>query len=185
LGSAAYKATSAFDASGTAQTKADAALASAKTYTDTAISNLINGAPDTLNTLGEIATAMSENGDVVDALNEAIGSKSNVGHKHSVTLKPAGTVSKPSFTGSSVNSGVPSETTTVYSITAVGTLPSLSASVSNKCLNLTFGAGTLPTKGTGVSVPTGSHTHSVTAAGSVSQPTFTGTSATVTSGADS
>ena len=185
LGSAAYKATSAFDSAGTAQTKADAALASAKSYTDNAISGLINGAPTTLDTLGEIATAMSNNGDVVSALNEAIGKKSNTGHTHSVSHTPAGTVSKPSFTGSAVTSGEASATTTVYSITAVGTLPTLSASVTNKCLNLTFGAGTLPTKGTGVSVPTGSHTHSVTAAGSVSQPTFTGTAATITSGADS
>ena len=185
LGSAAYKATSAFDSAGTAQSKADAALASAKSYTDNAISGLINGAPTTLDTLGEIATAMSNNGDVVSALNEAIGKKSNTGHTHSVSHTPAGTVSKPSFTGSAVTSGEASATTTVYSITAVGTLPTLSASVTNKCLNLTFGAGTLPTKGTGVSVPTGSHTHSVTAAGSVSQPTFTGTAATITSGADS
>ena len=75
LGSAAYTASTAYDAAGTAQTKADAALSSAKSYTDTSISNLINGAPTTLDTLGEIATAMEENEDVVAALNDAIGSK--------------------------------------------------------------------------------------------------------------
>ena len=75
LGSAAYTASTAYDAAGTAQTKADSALASAKSYTDTAISNLINGAPTTLDTLGEIATAMADNADVVEALNDAIGTK--------------------------------------------------------------------------------------------------------------
>lgn len=77
LGSAAYTASTAYDASGTAQTKANAALASAKTYTDTAISNLINSAPTTLDTLGEIAAAMAEHDDVVEALEDAIGSKAN------------------------------------------------------------------------------------------------------------
>lgn len=61
------------DPSGSANT----ALTNAKSYTDTQIANLINGAPDTLNTLGEIATAMSENASVVTALQSAIGDKAN------------------------------------------------------------------------------------------------------------
>lgn len=65
------------DASGTAQTKADNALSSAKNYTDTKISALINSAPTTLDTLGEIATAMEENVDVVTVLEDAIGTKAN------------------------------------------------------------------------------------------------------------
>lgn len=56
---------------------AAAALTSAKSYTDSEIAELINGAPTTLDTLGEIATAMSENANVVDALNTAIGNKAN------------------------------------------------------------------------------------------------------------
>ena len=44
-------------------------------YTDTKIAELINGAPSTLDTLGEIAQAMQDNEDVVDALESAIGSK--------------------------------------------------------------------------------------------------------------
>lgn len=100
LGSAAYTASTAYDASGTAQTKADAALASAKSYTDTAISNLINSAPTTLDTLGEIATAMENNADVVDALEDAVGTKanasdltshtSNKSNPHGVTLSQLG-----------------------------------------------------------------------------------------------
>ena len=55
----------------------DAAYANANAYTDQKIADLINGAPTTLDTLGEIATAMSENKDVVTALNQAIGEKAN------------------------------------------------------------------------------------------------------------
>ena len=44
-------------------------------YTRTEISKLVNGAPNTLDTLGEISAAMLENADVVEALEKAIGSK--------------------------------------------------------------------------------------------------------------
>ncbi len=54
---------------------AASALADAKSYTDGKISDLINSAPTTLDTLGEIATAMSENAAVVEALEAAIGNK--------------------------------------------------------------------------------------------------------------
>lgn len=59
------------------KTNATAKLTEAKTYTDTKISALINSAPTTLDTLGEIATVMEENADVVDALEDAIGTKAN------------------------------------------------------------------------------------------------------------
>lgn len=79
---------------------AASALSDAKSYTDTKISDLINSAPTTLDTLGEIATAMSENADVVTALDAAIGTKANAsdltehtGNKsnpHGVTLSQLG-----------------------------------------------------------------------------------------------
>lgn len=53
------------------------ALQNAKAYTDGKIADLINSAPTTLDTLGEIAAAMQNNKDVVDALEQAIGSKAN------------------------------------------------------------------------------------------------------------
>lgn len=53
------------------------ALTDAKTYTDTKISALINSAPTTLDTLGEIATAMQSNASVVTALETSIGNKAN------------------------------------------------------------------------------------------------------------
>lgn len=75
-----------------ATTKADAALVSAKaytdtqitnagstnlaaanTYTDTAIANLVNSAPEALNTLSELATALGNNESAVTALVGSIG----------------------------------------------------------------------------------------------------------------
>ena len=55
----------------------DAAYQQAAGYTDTRIAQLINGAPGTLDTLGEIAKAMQENDTVVDALEQAMGTKAS------------------------------------------------------------------------------------------------------------
>lgn len=52
------------------------ALAS-KDYVDQSVSSLINGAPETLNTLKEVSDALKANEDVVIALNESIGSKAD------------------------------------------------------------------------------------------------------------
>lgn len=46
-----------------------------KSYIDGKINDLINGAPEALDTLKEIADAISDNADVVSALNSAIGNK--------------------------------------------------------------------------------------------------------------
>ena len=46
-------------------------------YTDKKIADLINGAPETLDTIGEVAQAIKENESVVKALNAAIGKKAN------------------------------------------------------------------------------------------------------------
>ncbi|MDE6904699.1 MAG: hypothetical protein K2P76_07170 [Lachnospiraceae bacterium] len=46
--------------------------------TDKKISDLIDGAPETLDTLKEIADAIAENETIVDTLNEAIGKKVNM-----------------------------------------------------------------------------------------------------------
>jgi len=74
------------DESGSANT----AYENAKSYTNTKIAELINGAPTTLDTLGEIADAMSNNQDVVNALNTAIGTKADQekldGHTKNTTI---------------------------------------------------------------------------------------------------
>ncbi len=55
----------------------DSAFSRGTGYTDQKIADLINGAPGTLDTLGEIAQAMRDNEDVVSALEEAIGRKAD------------------------------------------------------------------------------------------------------------
>lgn len=111
------------DASGSANT----ALTAAKVYTDTEIAGLINGAPTTLDTLGEIATAMSENQSVVEALNSAIGTKANASdltthtgntsNPHSVTKAQVGLGNVPNV---STNDQTPtySDTTTFETLTS-------------------------------------------------------------------
>lgn len=43
-----------------------------KTYVDEQVASLVDSAPDTLNTIGELATALQENQEVVDVLNQTI-----------------------------------------------------------------------------------------------------------------
>lgn len=76
---------------------------------------------------------------------------------------PTGTVSKPTTTITGTQTG------TVNSIASVGTLPSYTLSGET----LVFNAGTLPTKGAAQTVVTSVGTPST------SQPTFTGTAATI------
>ena len=49
----------------------------AKSYTDTKVADLIDSAPETLDTFKEIADAFAENDEVVDTLNKAIGNKAD------------------------------------------------------------------------------------------------------------
>lgn len=51
------------------------ALAEAKSYADGKISDLVNGAPEALDTLKEIADEISSNSDIMSALQSAIGNK--------------------------------------------------------------------------------------------------------------
>lgn len=53
----------------------DKALSDAKKHTNTEIASLINGAPETLDTLKEIADIIEINSDIMDTLNAAIGGK--------------------------------------------------------------------------------------------------------------
>lgn len=85
-----YTDTSAANTLASAKEYNDAAYANANAYTDQKISELINGAPGTLDTLKEIADAMSENENLVSTLEEAIGTKANQteldGHTSNTTI---------------------------------------------------------------------------------------------------
>ena len=48
-----------------------------KTYVDEKLADLVNSAPETLDTLGELATALQENEEVVEVLNNAIVTKAD------------------------------------------------------------------------------------------------------------
>lgn len=87
------------------------------------------------------------------------------------TYTPEGSVDAPTISVKTAGS-----TTTVNSITAVGSLPSLSATVENENLTLTWDAGALPTKGANTTVKTGD------AAYEASAPKFTGTGARLVTG---
>lgn len=58
----------------------------AQNYTNTEIAKLVDSAPDAMNTLNELATAIKNNKDIYDSyvetVNAALGGKSDVGHKH-------------------------------------------------------------------------------------------------------
>lgn len=83
------------------------------------------------------------------------------------SFTPAGTVSTPVIS-------VTPETDTVYGLDSLGTLPTLSTTVANEVLTITFSQGSLPTLDTGKTVVIG-----IDSATS-SQPVFTGTSGSVT-----
>ena len=104
-------------------------------------------------------------------------------HKHTFT----GTANKHShtFTGTeaATTSPVSGGTTSVYSITSVGTLPSVvlpsvSVSYSSGTLTITHTQGsstegTLPTRSNAISVATGSHVHTLTPEGTISEESIT------------
>lgn len=144
-----------------------------------------------------------------------MGSLGDLAFKNIATgnFTPAGTVSQPTFTGGNISSTgkfTPSgnvaaptisvktagSTTTVNSITNVGSLPSWSGTVSNEILSISWSAGSLPTKGSDTTVKTGDAAYEATAptftgteddvnvtgtaSGTISQPIFTGAQGSVT-----
>ena len=46
-----------------------------KTYVDNSIAGLVDGAPETLDTLNELAAALNDNADILDVLNQSISNK--------------------------------------------------------------------------------------------------------------
>lgn len=95
------------------------------------------------------------------------GSVSITAGSGTTNYTPAGTVSTPTIT-------VTPSTTTVNSITAVGSLPSWTGTVTNENLTIGWSAGTLPTKGSNTTVATGIQSATST------QPSFTGTGTRLT-----
>lgn len=69
-----------------AQAKADAALVEAKQYADGVVSDLVDGAPESLNTINELAAAIqSLEQEDVDGLIAALAGKASAEHTHAAT----------------------------------------------------------------------------------------------------
>lgn len=100
---------------------------------------------------GNVSVSGTPNGSV--AISEGSGT---------ANYTPGGLVSTPTIT-------VTPNTSTVAPISSVGSLPSLQMTVTDGVLEFSWDAGTLPEKGTDVSVVTG------IASATSTQPTFTGT----------
>lgn len=115
----------------------DTALSTAKSYTDTSISNLINSAPTTLDTLGEIATAMADNAEVVEALEASIGNKAD---KSAIPTKVSQLTNDSGYKTTDTN--------TTYTISKSGSTITLTGSdgktstVTDSDTNTTYGAAT-------------------------------------------
>lgn len=91
------------------------------------------------------------------------------------TVAPAASGTATYTPGGNVSgTAVELNTTTVNSITAVGTLPSLTTTVADETLTIGWSAGTLPTKGSNTTVATSVKT--------VTDPTFSGTGVRLVTG---
>lgn len=126
----------------TAQQEAlDAYYRQSTGYTDQKIADLINGAPSTLDTLGEIADAMSDNQDVVAALNTAIGSKANLAEVESLLntkLNQTGDLQDTTITFTGSDTASPSEWEDFDLLTSGESTKSLFAKISTLARNLRF-----------------------------------------------
>lgn len=71
------------------KTASDEKLASAKSYTDEKIGLLMNNSSEAVDSIMELAAAMEEHVDVMDALEEAIGKKADKDHSHTITANDA------------------------------------------------------------------------------------------------
>ena len=126
----------------TAQQEAlDAYYQQSTGYTDQKIADLIGGAPSALDTLGEIADAMSDNQDVVAALNTAIGSKANQAEVESLLntkLDQTGDLQDTTVTFTGSDTASPSEWEDFDLLTSGESAKSLFAKISTLARKLRF-----------------------------------------------
>lgn len=81
-----------YDTVNSVDNKISSNLTTAKSYTDTKIADLIDSAPETRDTLAELAKAIQDNETVVDALNAAIGNKADKTELDNYLQKSGGTL---------------------------------------------------------------------------------------------
>lgn len=73
----------------TVGTAGDTNFEAAKRYTDTQIAALVDSAPETLNTLNELAAALGDDANFAATVTTELGKKSNIGHTHNVATTSA------------------------------------------------------------------------------------------------
>lgn len=129
-----------------------------------------NSATGSFTPNGNVNVTVTDNAQGDLSFIESVGLK--IGGASTGNYTPGGTISTPTIT-------VTPSTTTVNSITNVGTLPSFTATVENEVLSFGWSAGTLPTKGSNTTVATGIQSATST------QPSFTGTQTTFALDTDS
>lgn len=130
----------------------------------------------------------------VDANDTDFALVEQTGGSKSVSYTPAGSVSQPTFTGSAVTSGVPSNNTSGSTTLTTNQIPSHThtytrpntgqiwegSDTENIVKTVSTGIATGGTGGgQGHTHTLSSHTHSVTASGTVSKPSFTGTAQSI------
>ena len=74
-----------------------------ETYVNQKVADLVNSAPETLDTLGEVATAIQNNQNVVEALNEAIGNKANQSDLNTLNVRVLNVETKNSDQDATIN----------------------------------------------------------------------------------
>ena len=168
------------DAGGSAAT----ALQSAKAYADKKIVDLVGGAPETLDTLKEVADALEANEDVVEALDAAIGTKAsaealqahinNQSNPHNVTKAQVGLGNVENKTGAAIRGEMtkaevtkalgytPSQTDTTYGEASQSAAGLMSAADKAKLDGIASGANDY-------SHPTSSGNRHIPAGGSAGQ----------------
>lgn len=145
--------------------------------------NLTDGRALVSNSLGKVvvsSTTTTEleylNG-VSSNIQTQLDGKSSSTHTHTATYTPTGTVSKPTFTGSSATTAKP-DTTNVTSVATGNHTHSVAAAGTVAATFTGTAASIIKTSTTGTKVGSSTHTHTYTPSGDVAA-TFTGTAATI------
>lgn len=84
-------------------------------YVDEKVAALVDGAPETLNTLDELAAALKDNADIVDVLNNSIGTKQN-------TIEDLDAIRSGAAAGATALQSVPAEYVTETELAGMGYL---------------------------------------------------------------
>ena len=114
----------------------ESTLESAKSYADEKVALLMNNSSEAVDSIMELAAAMKDNKDVVDALEAAVGNKSDKDHTHDqyLTAVPGEYVTETELNAKGYLTAIPGEYVTETELTNKGyvTTTSLNNALSGK-----------------------------------------------------